>query len=131
MNLAVGNFQQIYYMVTSKNIEYTSWAMDSDYLYIFFFSSFRSIDGLKYQIQNGLDQLEASRKVLLDQLLEIDRTMEKPKEEEIERVRYCHKCQVNGDGPLCVMCELDELFQVCYRKTVIFFFSSLSHVKVF
>ncbi|PON48604.1 Cdk-activating kinase assembly factor [Trema orientale] len=74
-------------------------------------SGFRSISGLKYHIQNGLDLLEASRKDLLDQLLEIDETMEKPKEEDIERVRYCQKCQVNGDGPSCVMCELDELFQ--------------------
>ncbi|XP_030930452.1 DNA topoisomerase 2-like [Quercus lobata] len=37
--------------------------------------------------------------------------MEKPKEEDIERVRYCRNCIVNGDGPLCVSCELDGLFQ--------------------
>ncbi|XP_062092301.1 uncharacterized protein LOC133798119 isoform X2 [Humulus lupulus] len=74
-------------------------------------SGFRSISGLKYHIQSGLDLLEASRKVLLDQLLEIDQTMENPREEDIERVRYCQNCQINGDGPSCVMCELDELFQ--------------------
>lgn len=62
-----------------------------------------------------MDLLEASRAVLLDQLLEIDQTMEKPREEDIERVRYCQNCQVNGDGPSCVMCELDELFKVCYQ----------------
>ncbi|MCH84085.1 E3 ubiquitin-protein ligase SHPRH-like, partial [Trifolium medium] len=49
---------------------------------------FRSISSLKYQIQTNLDQLEASRKVLLDRLLEIDQTMEKPKDEDIERVEY-------------------------------------------
>ncbi|XP_024025293.1 E3 ubiquitin-protein ligase SHPRH isoform X2 [Morus notabilis] len=74
-------------------------------------TGFRSISGLKYHIQSGLDLLEASRTVLLDQLLEIDQTIEKPREEDIERVRYCQNCQVNGDGPSCVMCELDELFK--------------------
>ncbi|XP_027329381.1 E3 ubiquitin-protein ligase SHPRH isoform X1 [Abrus precatorius] len=72
---------------------------------------FRSISSLKYQIQTSLDQLEASRKVLLDRLLEIDQTMEKPKEEDIERVGKCQNCQPNCDGPPCVLCELDELFQ--------------------
>lgn len=38
--------------------------------------------------------------------------MEKPREEDIKRVRNCQNCQINGDGPACVMCELDELFQV-------------------
>ncbi|KAL2317565.1 hypothetical protein Fmac_031441 [Flemingia macrophylla] len=72
---------------------------------------FRSISSLKYQIQTGLDQLEASRKTLLDRLLEIDQTMEKPKEEDIERVGKCRNCQPNCDGPPCILCELDELFQ--------------------
>jgi len=61
-----------------------------------------------------LDQLEATRTVLLDQLLEIDQTMEKPKDEDIERVRDCQLCYDNGEGPPCIMCELDGLFQVCY-----------------
>ncbi|KAG4966287.1 hypothetical protein JHK84_040882 [Glycine max] len=72
--------------------------------------SFRSISSLKYQIQTGLDQLEASRKTLLDQLLEIDQTMEKPNEENIECVGKCRNCQPNCDGP-CALCELDILFQ--------------------
>lgn len=66
---------------------------------------------MKYQIQTGLDQLEASRKTLLDQLLEIDQTMEKPNEENIECVGKCRNCQPNCDGP-CALCELDILFQV-------------------
>lgn len=66
-----------------------------------------------YHIQTGLDSLEASRQTLVDRLLEINQTMENPREEDIERVRYCPNCQANGDGPLCVHCELDELFQVC------------------
>ncbi|KAH1214266.1 E3 ubiquitin-protein ligase SHPRH [Glycine max] len=73
-------------------------------------SRFRSISSLKYQIQTGLDQLEASRKTLLDQLLEIDQTMEKPNEENIECVGKCRNCQPNCDGP-CALCELDILFQ--------------------
>ncbi|XP_057442384.1 uncharacterized protein LOC130734094 isoform X2 [Lotus japonicus] len=72
---------------------------------------FRGISSLKYQIQTGLDQLEASRKVLLERLLEIDHTMENPKGEDIERVGKCRNCQPNCDGPPCVLCELDELFQ--------------------
>ncbi|KAK7275887.1 hypothetical protein RIF29_17013 [Crotalaria pallida] len=71
----------------------------------------RSIGSLKYQIQTGLDQLEASRKVLLDRLLEIDQTMEKPKEDDIERVGKCQNCQPSCDGPPCILCEIDELFQ--------------------
>ncbi|KAF2319302.1 hypothetical protein GH714_014503 [Hevea brasiliensis] len=53
------------------------------------YKQFPSMTALKYHIQTRLDQLEASRKTLLDRLLEIDQTMEKPKEEDIERVRYC------------------------------------------
>lgn len=73
---------------------------------------FRSITALTFYIQTGLDSLEDSRKTLLDRLLEIDRTMGNPREEDVERVRYCPNCQINGDGHMCVHCELDELFQV-------------------
>ncbi|KAH9767577.1 RING-finger DEAD-like helicase PHD and SNF2 domain-containing protein [Citrus sinensis] len=72
---------------------------------------YRSISGLKYHIQSSLDQLEASRKTLLDRLLEIDQTMEKPKEEDMDRMRHCRICYGVGDGPICVHCELDESFQ--------------------
>ncbi|XP_015575743.2 E3 ubiquitin-protein ligase SHPRH [Ricinus communis] len=74
-------------------------------------SQFRSIAALKYHIQTRLDQLEASRKTLLDRLLEIDLTMGQPKEADIERVRFCRICQAVDDGPICLHCELDELFQ--------------------
>lgn len=73
---------------------------------------FRSITALKYYIQTGLDSLEESRRTLLDRLLQLDQTMENPRQEDVERVRYCPNCQVNGDGLICVHCELDELFQV-------------------
>ncbi|XP_058207401.1 uncharacterized protein LOC131320657 isoform X5 [Rhododendron vialii] len=73
---------------------------------------FQSITALKYYIQTGLDSLEDSRKTLLERLLEIDETMGNPREEDIERVRYCPNCQADGDGLVCVHCELDELFQV-------------------
>ncbi|KAI3720920.1 hypothetical protein L2E82_31919 [Cichorium intybus] len=72
---------------------------------------FRSITALKYYIQSGLEKLEGSRRTLLDRLLELDQTMDNPQQEDVERVRYCPKCQVNGDGLICVHCELDELFQ--------------------
>ncbi|KAK6155990.1 hypothetical protein DH2020_010238 [Rehmannia glutinosa] len=71
-----------------------------------------SITTLKYYIQTGLDALEGSRKTLLDRLLEVDQTMENPREEDIARVRYCKKCNSNYDGPACTHCELDEIFQV-------------------
>lgn len=74
-------------------------------------SRFQSITTLKYHIQTGLDLLESFRGKLLDRLLEIDQTMENPKEEDIERVRYCRNCQVGGDGPICVHCELEDFFQ--------------------
>ncbi|XP_022745300.1 E3 ubiquitin-protein ligase SHPRH isoform X3 [Durio zibethinus] len=74
-------------------------------------SWFQSITALKYHIQTGLDLLESVRGKLLDRLLEIDQTMEKPNEEDIKRVRYCRNCQVIGNGPICVHCELEDLFQ--------------------
>ncbi|KAG9149766.1 hypothetical protein Leryth_021853 [Lithospermum erythrorhizon] len=74
-------------------------------------SCFRSLTALKYYIQTGLDSLEESREKLLDRLLEIDQTIGSPREDDIERVRWCQNCQANNDGPLCVHCELDELFK--------------------
>ncbi|GER46593.1 SNF2 domain-containing protein [Striga asiatica] len=81
------------------------------------FDIFRSIPTLKYYIQTGLDALEGSRRTLLDRLLEIDQTMENPREEDIALVRYCKKCNSNYDGPACTHCELDEMFQV-YEATL-------------
>ncbi|CAI0457309.1 unnamed protein product [Linum tenue] len=74
-------------------------------------SRFRSITALKYHIQTRLDQVETSRKVLVDRILEIDKSMENPKEDDIESVRYCRVCQGVDDGPTCVHCELEELFK--------------------
>lgn len=75
-------------------------------------SGFRSIATLKYYIQTGWDSLEESRKSLFDRLMAIDSTMENPRAEDLERVRHCPICYQDGDGPLCIHCELDELFQV-------------------
>ncbi|XP_073129793.1 uncharacterized protein [Henckelia pumila] len=72
----------------------------------------RSITTIQYHIQTGLDALEESRKTLLNKLLEIDETMENPREEDIIRVRYCALCYADFDGPACSHCELDEIFQV-------------------
>ncbi|VFQ99538.1 unnamed protein product [Cuscuta campestris] len=74
-------------------------------------SCFHSISAMKYFIQTGLDSLEDSRRILLDRLLDIDQTMGNPRKEDIERVRYCPKCYANCEGPMCVHCELDDLFQ--------------------
>uniref|UniRef100_A0A7N0TH89 E3 ubiquitin-protein ligase SHPRH n=1 Tax=Kalanchoe fedtschenkoi TaxID=63787 RepID=A0A7N0TH89_KALFE len=75
-------------------------------------SSFQSITSLKYYIQTGWDSLVASRQSLMDRITEIDKTMEKPRDEDIERVRCCPNCHFNGSGELCIHCELDEVFQV-------------------
>ncbi|KAG9443285.1 hypothetical protein H6P81_014625 [Aristolochia fimbriata] len=75
-------------------------------------SKFRTMTGLKYLIQTSVDQLETSRQVLLERLMEIDLTMGDPREEDIERVRNCQNCKANANGPICVICELTELFQV-------------------
>ncbi|XP_073020785.1 uncharacterized protein [Primulina eburnea] len=72
----------------------------------------RSITTIKYHIQTGLDALEESRKTLLNKLLEIDETMENPREEDVIRVRHCALCYTDFDGPACTHCELDEIFQV-------------------
>ncbi|CAN0923759.1 E3 ubiquitin-protein ligase SHPRH [Linum grandiflorum] len=74
-------------------------------------SRFQTIAALKYHIQARFDQVEASRKLLLDRVLEIDQSMENPKEEDIERVRYCRVCQGVDDGATCVHCELEEQFK--------------------
>ncbi|XP_051143623.1 uncharacterized protein LOC127260028 isoform X2 [Andrographis paniculata] len=75
-------------------------------------ANFRTITMLKYYVQTGLDALQDSRKTLLDRLMEIDQTMENPREEDIMLVRYCKNCNSNFDGPACTHCELDEIFQV-------------------
>ncbi|KAL8154369.1 hypothetical protein V2J09_012129 [Rumex salicifolius] len=74
-------------------------------------SHLRNITSLEYHLQTGLDSLENSRKKLLDRLLEVDHTMDHPRDEDVERIRYCPKCYDNMDGPLCVHCELDDLFE--------------------
>ena len=67
--------------------------------------------GLKYTIQSGIDSLQGSRQQLMIRLLEIDKTMDNPRDEDIEGQRYCPKCY-DGTGSLCIQCELDGLFQV-------------------
>lgn len=74
-------------------------------------SRIRSIAGLKYTIQTGLDSLETSRQAVINRILEIDQTMVKPNIVDIERKRYCPNCN-NGNGSLCINCELDQLFQI-------------------
>jgi E3 ubiquitin-protein ligase SHPRH len=76
-------------------------------------SRFRTIHGMKLHLQTCMDMLERSRKKVIDRILEIDQTMEKPKLEDIERISNCKYCNKNSDGPPCIHCELDELFQVC------------------
>ncbi|XP_071734356.1 uncharacterized protein [Rutidosis leptorrhynchoides] len=72
---------------------------------------FRSITALKYYILTSLDSLEDSRSTLVERILQLDQTMDNPRPEDVERVRYCPNCQANGDGAICLHCELDELFQ--------------------
>ncbi|XP_021309524.1 E3 ubiquitin-protein ligase SHPRH isoform X2 [Sorghum bicolor] len=73
-------------------------------------SRIKSITGLKYAIQADIDSLKSSRQHLMDRLLEVDKTMDNPRDEDIEGQRYCPKCY-DGTGSLCIQCELDELFQ--------------------
>lgn len=61
-----------------------------------------------------MDTLESSRKTVMDKLLEIDQTMEKPRSEDIECIGNCKYCNKKDDGPTCIHCELDERFQVCF-----------------
>ncbi|KAK9741867.1 hypothetical protein RND81_03G134600 [Saponaria officinalis] len=74
-------------------------------------SRFKSMSSLKYYIKTGVDSLEASRKKVLDHLLEIDERMKNPRDEDVSRVRNCSGCYLNRDGPLCVHCELNKSFQ--------------------
>ncbi|KAJ1292442.1 hypothetical protein BS78_02G391500 [Paspalum vaginatum] len=69
-----------------------------------------SIAGLKYAIQADIDSLQSSRQQLMDRLLEVDKTMDNPRDEDIEGQRYCPNCY-DGTGSLCIQCELDKLFQ--------------------
>lgn len=69
---------------------------------------------MKLHLQTCMDALESSRKRVLDKLLQIDQTMEKPKLEDIECIGNCKTCQLKDDGPTCVHCELDKLFQVWF-----------------
>lgn len=73
-------------------------------------SRVQTIAALKYTIQSGIDSLQRSRHELMNRLLEVDKTMDNPRDEDIEGQRYCPKCY-DGTGSLCIQCELDELFQ--------------------
>ncbi|KAM3372012.1 hypothetical protein ACQJBY_019085 [Aegilops geniculata] len=73
-------------------------------------SRVKTIAGLKYTIQAGIDSLEGSRQQLMGRLLEINKTMDNPRDEDIESQRYCPKCY-DGTGSLCIQCELDGLSQ--------------------
>ncbi|EEE67827.1 hypothetical protein OsJ_25598 [Oryza sativa Japonica Group] len=73
-------------------------------------SRVQTIAGLKYTIQTGIDSLQSSRQQVMDRLLELDKTMDSPKDEDIECQRYCPNCY-DGNGSLCIQCELDDLFQ--------------------
>lgn len=70
----------------------------------------QTIAGLKYTVQAGIDSLQGSRQQLMVRLLEIDKTMDNPWDEDIEGQRYCPNCY-DGTGSLCIQCELDDLFQ--------------------
>ncbi|TVU37226.1 hypothetical protein EJB05_10529 [Eragrostis curvula] len=73
-------------------------------------SGVKTIAGLKYAIQSDIDSLQNSRQQLMDRLLEVDKTMDNPRDEDVEGQRYCPKCY-DGTGSLCIQCELDDLFQ--------------------
>ncbi|KAI5008977.1 hypothetical protein ZWY2020_010025 [Hordeum vulgare] len=73
-------------------------------------SRVQTIAGLKYTIKVGIDSLEGSRQKLMVRLLEIDKTMDNPRDKDIESQRYCPKCY-DGTGSLCIQCELDGLSQ--------------------
>ncbi|KAL6896865.1 hypothetical protein ACP4OV_007437 [Aristida adscensionis] len=73
-------------------------------------SRIKTIAGLKYLIQTNIDSLQSSRQQLMDRLLEIDKTMANPRDEDIEGQRYCPNCY-DGTGALCIQCELDVLFE--------------------
>lgn len=76
--------------------------------------SFRTIHGMKLHLQTCMDTLESSRKTVMDKLLEINKTMKKPRVEDIECIGNCKYCNKKDDGPTCIHCELDERFQVCF-----------------
>jgi len=89
-------------------------------LVVLFFHRVKSIAGLKYEIQADIDSLQTSRQQLMDRLLEVDSTMDNPRDEDIEGQRYCPKCY-DGSGSLCIQCELDELFQVVTHQCLLMY----------
>lgn len=56
---------------------------------------------------------------MLNRLMEIDQTMDSPSNEDIDRVGHCQNCQPEGGGPICILCELDELFKVSSVKLLL------------
>lgn len=53
---------------------------------------------------------------MLDRLLKIDQTMDSPSNEDVDKVGHCQNCQPYGRGPICILCELDDLFKVSFSK---------------
>ncbi|KAJ3682918.1 hypothetical protein LUZ60_013145 [Juncus effusus] len=74
-------------------------------------SRIKTLGGLKYTIQTAIDSLQESRQKVMERLLEVDRTVGNPRDEDIERQRFCPNCY-DGNGALCFQCEMDDLFRV-------------------
>jgi hypothetical protein len=56
----------------------------------------------------------------MDRLLEVEQTVGSPKDEEIEQQRYCPNCY-DGNGSLCIQCEMDGLFRVRFSDILIIY----------
>jgi E3 ubiquitin-protein ligase SHPRH len=56
---------------------------------VLFFHRVKTIAGLKYAIHADINSLQNSRQQLMDRLLEVDKTMDNPRDEDVVGQRYC------------------------------------------
>eukprot|EP00250_Pteridium_aquilinum_P010690 c19568_g2_i1 orf=83-3961(+) len=73
---------------------------------------FKDLNGLKFILNRELDAIVDHRKKLLDSINEIDELMKNPSAEHVQRAGNCSKCDHTQKGPLCAICEIDQVYQM-------------------
>lgn len=76
------------------------------------FCRFNDINGLKYVLNRELDAIVNLRESLIQKMTEIDKLMKNPTAELVEQAGNCSKCDHTQKGPMCAICEADQVYQV-------------------
>ncbi|MCO5578792.1 hypothetical protein L7F22_032638 [Adiantum nelumboides] len=73
---------------------------------------FNDLNGLQYVLNRELDAIFDCRNKLLEKLSEADELMKNPSPQDVERAGNCSQCDHSQSGPICAICETDQVYQV-------------------